>query len=192
MAGKSSTSVKSIPSERSARPSRRRISALFVRAFRVILGALTSPTNTMWDCYFRRCVFIVLIASLISATFLAIVIYQRQRALITLSHYNIVWAATRMAADLSRLGQTLAESALPGTEIDKSELQTRIAIVQNRLSVMRNGEFQDFIESVPSQRSNLDQVVEGVNRLTIDGKNTKPDYILNALDDLTLVQNKGG
>lgn len=192
MAGKSPTSVTSIQSAKSAWLSRYRISEPFARALEAILGALTSPINTTYASYFRRSVFIIMIAFLISAAFLAIVIYERQRALITISHYNIVWAATRMAADLNRLGETLAESALPGSEIDKTELQTRIAIVQNRLSVMRNGEFQEFIESVPSQRSNLDQVVEGVNRLTIDEKKTTLDSIQDTLEDLSLVQNKVG
>src|SRR5262244_3041797 len=93
---------------------------------------------------FRPLIVALLIGILVCAAYLSAEIYKRQIVLQQTAHYNIVWAATRLSADLNRFGQTLAESAIPGAQLDKTQLLLRADIVKNRVNVMTNGEFYEF------------------------------------------------
>ena len=142
----------------------------------------------------RPLVIILLIVFLAFAGFLSVEIYKRQIALSQTAHYNIVWAATRLAADLNRFGQTLAELALPGAQVGKPQLQLRIDIVKNRLNVMNNGEFSEFTKSNATQLGNMQKINSALDTFFGNVKkatapdNVKPDTILDLLEEFGDIQ----
>jgi len=145
------------------------------------------PTSRM-HALFRGGIFGVLVFFLICAAYLAATIHKRQRALASTSHYNIVWASARMAADLNRFGQALAEFAVPGAQADKEKVQMRAGIVKNRLNVMSHGEFLEFTKAVPSQQKNLLAMTTALEALWKELENLKADSVPDLLEDLSAVQ----
>src|SRR4029077_20907805 len=100
----------------------------------------------------------------------------------------IVWAASRMSADLNRLGQTLAEFAIPDTQIDKNQLQMRADIVRNRLNVMRHGEFLEFTNAIPAQGKKVIEVASTFEIILKFIENPTRVLIPDILDDLSALQ----
>jgi PAS domain S-box-containing protein len=139
---------------------------------------------------FRGGIFVVLVFFLVCATYLAATIHKRQRALATTSHYSIVWASARMAADLNRFGQALAEFAVPGTQADIEKVQMRAGIMKNRLNVMSHGEFLEFTKAVPSQRKNLLAITTAMDGIWKELDDLKADSVPDLLEELSAVQTK--
>jgi signal transduction histidine kinase len=142
------------------------------------------------NVYARRFIFGVLVFFLIFAAYFAEVIRERQHAVASAAHYNIVWAVTRMSADLNRFGQTLAEYALPRTRVDKAQLQMRADIVKNRLSVMNSGEFLQFTNSSLSHKRNMLEVDTALNRIWKELDDLKVDAIADILNDFDGIRPK--
>jgi signal transduction histidine kinase/CheY-like chemotaxis protein/HPt (histidine-containing phosphotransfer) domain-containing protein len=170
----------------------RRSSALALmicRAFRAFLAQHRHAHN---GTVVGRVIPVLLLLFLLSAAVLAKSVHDRQTALTAKSRYNIIWAVTRMAADLNRFAQNVAELPLVDPEQGKKQLMVRADIVKNRLSVMSNGEFADFTASVPAQHQNLirirkefDDVSTRAGELSVDG-----EAVRDLLDELGSVQIK--
>lgn len=84
---------------------------------------------------------VLIIASIVTSLF----IVQRQTTLKQVSRYNVTWLASQAPVELTRLEAAVLESTMPGSDIGPDQVQLRLDIVRNRISLLDNGEAGSFI-----------------------------------------------
>lgn len=139
---------------------------------------------------FRRAILLILLAFLALSAAFAKTVHDRQQALAAKSRYDIIWAAARMAADLNRFAQAVAEVPLGGSEAGRSQLALRADIVKNRLSVMQDGEFSHFTKAIPAQGENLGKIVAEFERISRLARQSNVDSIRDLLEDVGELQTR--
>lgn len=128
---------------------------------------------------------------LVSAVYISALIVERQNALKQVSRYNISWLASQATSEFIRLGQRLNAYAVPGSGVDKDEVQLRFDILWNRSKLLNDGEFQAFVHLDPERQATvrtLDEVLTAVepNILNLD----TPDDALEAYRILQPLETK--
>lgn len=86
---------------------------------------------------------------------------DREKALREVARYNTVWAVSQATGEFYRFVARVAAYAVPGSGIDKDEVQLRFDILNNRLDIFSRGDVSEFTKAKPEQR----ETVEGFGRL---------------------------
>lgn len=73
-------------------------------------------------------------------------ITQRQDALQQMSRDNLTFVASLASVEVMRLEAAIAEAAAPGSGVGRDQVQLRLDIVRNRISLLENSEVGDFIQ----------------------------------------------
>ncbi|MFM9942407.1 MAG: response regulator [Hyphomicrobiaceae bacterium] len=87
----------------------------------------------------------VVLAFLSAATYVAVLIFDREASLTNASRYSLQWSASQAVSELMRLELAISAAGLAKEKADIDEPALRYAIVSNRLKLLRNGEFLRFI-----------------------------------------------
>jgi two-component system, cell cycle sensor histidine kinase PleC len=85
---------------------------------------------------------------------------DREKALREVARYNTVWAVSQATGEFQRFIARVAAYAVPGSGVDKDEVQLRFDILNNRLDIFSRGDVKEFTDSKPEQR----ETVEGFSR----------------------------
>ncbi len=85
-------------------------------------------------------------------------ITQRQNALRQVSRYNLTFVASLAPVEVTRLEAAIAEAALPGSGVGQNQVQLRLDIVRNRISLLSNSEVGDFIQRHADLRATVAQL----------------------------------
>jgi len=108
-----------------------------------------------------KLVLAVVIASfLLSAAYISVLVVKRQNALKEVSRYNISWLASQAVSEYTRLGQRLNAFAVPGSGVDKDEVQLRYDILLSRAKLLNDGEFQSFVVLDPERQATVRRLTE--------------------------------
>src|SRR4051794_32543540 len=77
---------------------------------------------------------------LIAAVYTSVLIVKRQHSLPAVSRYNVSWLLSQAALEVAKLSSIAASSAIPGTVIDKENIQLWLDVVDNRVQLLSSGE----------------------------------------------------
>lgn len=86
---------------------------------------------------------LLVLAGAVASCFIA----QRQNALRQAARYNLTFAASLAPVEVSRLETAIVATTLPGSGIGRDQVQLRLDIVRNRISLLDNSEVGAFIRS---------------------------------------------
>ena len=107
--------------------------------------------------------FAFLICCFVFATmYISSTIVDRQEALRGVSRYNTSWLASQAVAEFTRLEHRLVAYATQRGGVDKEEVQLRFDVLLNRMSLFKNGEFQEFVNSDPERAKIAQELDEAV------------------------------
>jgi signal transduction histidine kinase len=84
----------------------------------------------------------------ISASF---AVLDRQKALEEAARYNTVWAVSQATGEFYRFEGRVAAYGVPGSGIDRDEVQLRFDILFNRLDIFRRGDVKEFTDAKPEE-----------------------------------------
>ena len=70
----------------------------------------------------------------------SVLLVDRQAALQRASRYNLSWLFSQASNEVSRLLDVISASAVPGSGVDRDEVDLRYDIVTNRMQLMSAGE----------------------------------------------------
>ncbi len=90
-------------------------------------------------------------------------ITQRQNALRQVSRYNLTFVAGLAPVEVTRLETAIVETTLPGSGIGRAQVQLRLDIVRNRISLLENSEVGDFIQSHADLKATVARLRSMVN-----------------------------
>jgi diguanylate cyclase (GGDEF)-like protein len=79
-----------------------------------------------------------------AAVYTSHLIAERQDALKQTSRYNVAWVASQAVSELLKLEQRIAASGVPGSDVDQDEVQLRVDILFNRVSVLAGPDVRDL------------------------------------------------
>lgn len=98
-----------------------------------------------------------------AAVFTSVSIARRQAALRDVSRYNATWLVSQTTLEVERLTAAAAAFAMPGSGVDKDEVQLRLDIVISRLASLRKGEVGDFIRNRPDLNAAVMRLQDAVH-----------------------------
>ena len=84
---------------------------------------------------------LLVVASAVTSYFIT----QRQNTLKQVSRYNLTFVASLAPVEVTRLEAAVAESTLGGSGVDQNQVQLKLDIISNRISLFDNSEVGDFI-----------------------------------------------
>ncbi len=106
---------------------------------------------------------VVVVTSFVSAAaYVSLVIVERQASLGKVSRYNIAWSAGQAVAELTRLQTAIARAGNPAVGDDADAVMLRYEIFLNRLSLLSEGAFAEFVHANPSRVASLATVRQTV------------------------------
>ncbi|UPG72263.1 bifunctional diguanylate cyclase/phosphodiesterase [Roseomonas gilardii subsp. gilardii] len=109
---------------------------------------------------------IVLMAGLAAAAACIAVLTIRQQNLFeALTRYNSMFETTLGAVEFMRLQTDVAAYALPNMPVERADVQLRLDVLRNRLSVLREGEVRMLIRRNPENAGLLDRLEETIGRV---------------------------
>jgi signal transduction histidine kinase len=76
----------------------------------------------------------------IAATYISFTIVERQNLLRDASRYNVVWAASQAVSEFALLEERVAAFAAGAADVDQDQVQLRVDVMSNRLSILRRGD----------------------------------------------------
>jgi diguanylate cyclase (GGDEF)-like protein len=121
-------------------------------------GDVTQPVRRAGWVYggsgrFDRIVWPLLAATglllVLAAVYTSRLIVERQDALQRVSRYNIAWLAGQAVSELARLNERIAGHALADGAVDREEVQLRLDILANRVSLLQGSGVADLTVSRP-------------------------------------------
>src|SRR5579884_1319652 len=114
-----------------------------------------------------RCLKLILTLSIacfaFAAIYITVAMVDRQKALREVSRYNLAWVASQAVNETLRFELRVAELPQPASVDDKDEIATRLDILFNRLSILRQGTIADFVERYPEQQKTIDDLDRAVH-----------------------------
>ncbi|MHB0680320.1 hypothetical protein ACX4MV_17170, partial [Roseomonas mucosa] len=109
---------------------------------------------------------IVLMGGLAGAAgFIASLTVRQQNLFEALTRYNSMFETTLGAVEFMRLQTELAAYAMPNMPVERADVQLRLDILRNRLSVLRQGEVRMLIRRNPENAGLLDRLEETIERV---------------------------
>lgn len=85
----------------------------------------------------------------IGAITTSVLIVQRQEALQRVSRYNLTWLLSQSTAETLRLVELASAATVPGSSVDRDEVQLRLDVLINRSNLLERGEASEFIRRRP-------------------------------------------
>ena len=141
------------------------LSSRFWYSLRRVPGAASAQFNfkIVFTCVTG---FLVLLASYIS-----LLIVERQTSLDAISRYNSTWLLSQAATEVARLYGTVAAYAVPGSLLGPDDVQLRLDIVVNRVRMFDDAEVRGLIRSSSSLTEIANDVRDTVAaaQLMLDG-----------------------
>lgn len=105
----------------------------------------------------------VLLLLAIAAVATSVLIVERQAALQRVSRYNLTWLLSQAVSETLRFAEVISAAAVPGSKVDRDDVDLRADVLENRLNLLLGGEAAAFIatrpdlqESVAAMRRTLD------------------------------------
>ena len=88
---------------------------------------------------------------MVGAAYTSVLIGERQQALQQTSRYNIMWSTSQSVNELARLEQRIAAASIPGSSVDRDEVQLRLDVLANRVKLFQSGigEIEELVGSDP-------------------------------------------
>ena len=115
-------------------------------ARKTAVPADSGETQIWWV---RAALVCVLVGLTLAACYTSLLIVERQAALQRVSRYNVTWLASQASTELVRFQERVVEFALPGGEVDQEEVQLRLDVLANRVTLLRSGEAGELIRADP-------------------------------------------
>ena len=141
------------------------LSSRFWYSLRRVPGAASAQFNfkVVFTCVTG---FLVLLASYIS-----LLIVERQTSLDAVSRYNSTWLLSQAATEMARLYGTVAAYAVPGSTLGPDDVQLRLDIVVNRVRMFDDAEVRGLIRSSSSLTEIANDVRDAIAaaQLMLDG-----------------------
>ena len=81
----------------------------------------------------------------IAAVVTSFLIVERQAALQRVSRYNLTWLLSQAVSETLRFAEASAAAAVPGSKVDRDDVDLRADVLENRLSLLAAGEAAAFI-----------------------------------------------
>lgn len=79
----------------------------------------------------------------------SVLIVQRQEALRQVSRYNLTWLLSQAVSETLRFAEASSAAAVPGSKIDRDDVDLRADVLESRLNLLGNGEAAAFIATRP-------------------------------------------
>ena len=92
----------------------------------------------------------------------SVLLVDRQAALQRASRYNLSWLFSQASNEVSRLLDVISASAVPGSGVDRDEVDLRYDIVTNRMQLMSAGEAAEFIGADPESVATVGELRNAV------------------------------
>jgi signal transduction histidine kinase len=126
-----------------------------------------------------------------AAAYASLTISERQQSLREVSRYNLVWAASQALVELHRFEYRVAAFGLPGSTVDKDEIQLRFDILLNRLTILAGGDLAAFAEDQPEQKAVIEDYAASLRDVEklLDGIE-RPGNIRAILDRLASIDTR--
>ncbi|WDR02536.1 hypothetical protein PSQ19_18425 [Devosia algicola] len=86
-------------------------------------------------------------AFVITAIYIASLLFERQTALEPVGRGNISWMTAQSPSEYARLEQRISAYGLSGSGIDRAEVEMRFDIISNRLQTLHSSALALFIAS---------------------------------------------
>lgn len=99
-----------------------------------------------WLNWLVGAVMVLLVGAVIATS---ILIKDRQEALSGVARYNMSWLFSQGANETIRLMEAISATAVPGSKVDRDEIDLRFEIVINRLQMLDVGNAATFLQSDP-------------------------------------------
>ena len=117
--------------------------------------------------------------------YISYVIYGREAALQHVSRYNIAWLASQATTEYARLEQRISAFSMPGSTVDKDEVQLRLDIVANRLKLLESGQIEELLAAEPDDQATVLALAEVVARVQpLVDRLEQPGAVQQSLDML--------
>ena len=100
-----------------------------------------------------------------AASYTSVLIVQRQKALNSVSRYNVTWDASQSLAELLRLEVDIASYAVPGSGATKDTVQLRLQILLNRIGLLKDGQVDAVLEREPALRGAVTRLARASTRI---------------------------
>ena len=100
-----------------------------------------------------------------AASYTSVLVVQRQKALNSVSRYNVTWDASQSLAELLRLEVDIASYAVPGSGASKDTVQLRLQILLNRIGLLKDGQVDAVLEREPALRGAVTQLARASTRI---------------------------
>jgi diguanylate cyclase (GGDEF)-like protein len=98
-----------------------------------------------------------------AASYISVLIFDRQAVLAKVSRYNVQWSASQAIIELTRLREVVASTVIPGSRIDPREARLRYDILVNRMSLLHGGEFLLFLQQDDALLSTADDARKAIS-----------------------------
>jgi len=105
---------------------------------------------------------VILVLLISIAVTASVLLVDRQAALQRASRYNLSWLFSQASNEVLRFLEVISASAIPGSTVDRDEVDLRFDIVQNRVQLMSAGEAEDFIGGDPESVATVAQLRKAV------------------------------
>ncbi|MGE0225894.1 MAG: putative bifunctional diguanylate cyclase/phosphodiesterase [Acetobacteraceae bacterium] len=99
---------------------------------------------------------------LLAATYTSLLIRQRQESLEAVSRYNSTWLLSQAATEAARLEGAVAAFAVPGSGVDRDDVQLRFEIVLNRIRMFDDSEVRGIVHSSSDMTRMTNEVRETI------------------------------
>jgi diguanylate cyclase (GGDEF)-like protein len=97
----------------------------------------------------------VIVGFALAAFYISTLVLERQDALKQVWRYNTAWLASQAVVEFMRFEQRVSAFGLKGSRVDQDEVQLRFDILLNRLQLLSEGEFEEFVRQDPERQQTL-------------------------------------
>src|SRR3712207_1151890 len=94
----------------------------------------------------------------LAAAYISTLIIERQDALKRVSRYNTAWLASQAVSEFRQLQYGISAFAVPGSGVEREEVELRFDILLSRLKLLNSGEFQAFVQRDPARLEVIHQL----------------------------------
>ncbi|MEX2128144.1 MAG: EAL domain-containing protein [Xanthobacteraceae bacterium] len=99
----------------------------------------------------------------IAASYISVLIVERQATLREVSRYNVAWLVSQATTEFARLEQRLSAFEY-SRSVGPDEVQLRFDIVLNRLKLLESGDVEDFLAASPEHMQTVDALNVAIER----------------------------
>jgi PAS domain S-box-containing protein len=94
----------------------------------------------------------------VAASYTTSLVAERQDALRQVWRYNTAWLASQAVVEFMRFEQRVSAFEIQGSGVGQDEVQLRLDILFNRLKLLKEGDFEEFVRHDPERRQIIDHL----------------------------------